>query len=155
MKTNLVIQMILRILIGVVFIISGSSKLVTHTQFIEFVIGIDILPEQIGTIYAFIVPWIEFVVGSYLIFGIFLRLSLFTIILLGMTFLIANVHEILHGNQYCGHCFGAMVSMPIWISTLLDCVIIFIALYLLLSIIHDRKGYCLVNWLIDHYWKTT
>ena len=144
---NPVTCLILRLVVGIIFSFSGITKILGHSQFITIAINYNIIPENLATIYATILPWIEFIIGGYLILGIFTKFCAIISILIGVSFLVANLNVVVNDGNYCGHCFGETLTIPISASLAIDCLIILVALYLLLTKTRIHS-YTLKNWIV-------
>ena len=59
-----------RILIGTVFFYSGFSKLTHPIEYFEVVVGqYDLIPDKIIHVVCLVLPWFEFVGGTFLCVG--------------------------------------------------------------------------------------
>ena len=128
---RLQVAVLLRLLVGGTFIFSGVTKLLSHSEFVDTVNSYHILPHSLATAYGVTLPWAELVVGAYLLLGILIRPSAVVVILMGMSFMVANVSAIVRGDEQCGSCFGEAVTFPAWQSLIVDVLIMIAALYLL------------------------
>lgn len=133
---NPYLHLALRLLIGVMFILSAISKLPHHTEFEGIVKDYDLLPDTLAMAYANALPWVELLVGVYLILGVFIRPSAVLSILMGLSFLTANTSAIVQGDERCGSCFGDMWSLPVWEALTIDIVLLIAASILL--IVYNR-----------------
>ncbi len=127
------LSLILRLLVGGTLVFSGVTKLPVHSDFVEIVNSYQILPEILGTVYALILPWAEFVLGAYLFLGILVRPSAFVSVLMAISFTVANVISILGGEKYCSSCFGEAVILPTPFSLAIDVLIILAGVYLVIK----------------------
>jgi len=145
-KSNLAyVSLILRLLVGSTLLFSGVTKLPVHNNFVEVVISYHILPEVLGTAYAMVLPWAEFVFGAYLVLGIMVRPSAFASVLLGTSFTIANVIAILRGEEHCTSCFGNVFVLLTHYSLAID-VFIIIAGVLLLFMGRNTPSFGFDDW---------
>src|SRR4051812_17586096 len=63
-----------RLLVGVVFIFSGLSKLVYPIEYFEIAIGFyDVIPFRFTHSIALILPWVELIFGFYVLLGYWVR----------------------------------------------------------------------------------
>ena len=127
----------LRLVAGSIFIFSAVTKLPLHSQFVAVVQSYHLLAEPLAIAYALTLPWVELLVGSYLILGILLKPSAIITIFIGMSFMIANVSAILRGEQYCGSCFGEAV--PLFVSEALALDIFIMVTAVLLLVLEEGK----------------
>ena len=128
----------LRLLIGGTFIFSGVTKLLSHSQFVDTVDSYHILPHSLATAYGVTLPWVELVIGAYLLLGMLIRPSAVAIVLMGISFMVANISAIVRGDEHCGSCFGEAVTFPAWQSLIVDVLIMIAAIYLV--VVGGGKG---------------
>ncbi|MBT4510718.1 MAG: DoxX family membrane protein [Chloroflexi bacterium] len=131
--SNSYLNLTLRLLLGVTFIVSAVSKLPDHTKFVEIVKDQDLLPDVLVTVFGNALPWIELVVGVYLLFGILRRPSALVTLLMAISFMIANVNSLINDKDKCGSCFGDTVTLTVAQSITIDIFIFIAALVLLLT----------------------
>ena len=107
------VLILVRILVGGVFIYSGWHKLMASIEnFMAVLQGYQFLPSSLIPIFAFLVPWLEFIVGVFLALGFMTRasstvlsafLAVFISLLARSLWLHLPIHE-------CG-CFGGAISL--------------------------------------------
>lgn len=127
---NQYLAVFLRILVGLIFLFSGFTKLPMHSQFVGIVESYNILPHLMAMAYALALPWVELIIGSYLILGIQVRVSAVISLLMAVSFMVANVSLVIQGEAYCGGCFGDVFSPSVSQALIIDIVIIVAAIYL-------------------------
>ena len=103
----------LRILIGLLFVVSGGEKLIwPYQNFLYVLQSYDFLPSGIDVFVARVFPWIEFVAGLLLILGLWvpqmikMALAMFAIFIL----VIAQALFRHLPMDDCG-CFGELISL--------------------------------------------
>jgi len=121
---------VLRLLIGIIFVFSGVTKLPMHSQFVTIVESYHILPQALATAYALALPWVELLAGSYLLLGVQIRPSSLVSLLLALSFLVANISSAVSGESFCGSCFGEAIILPILQALVLDIAIIIATVYI-------------------------
>jgi uncharacterized membrane protein YphA (DoxX/SURF4 family) len=119
-----------RLLIGIIFVFSAINKLPMHSQFVAIVESYHLLPHTLATAYAYALPWVELLTGSFLLLGIQIRPSSLISLLLALSFLAANVSSAVSGESFCGSCFGEAIILPISLALALDTTIIIISVYI-------------------------
>lgn len=129
---SLYLSLALRLLLGGVLVFSAVTKLPLHSQFVGVVEAYNLLPGPLAEAYALALPWVELLVGAYLVLGILLRPSAAVTALMALSFTVANLSAIARGEQYCGSCFGEAVPLLVSQALTLDILIITAALVLLL-----------------------
>lgn len=127
------LSLFFRLLAGVTLVLASITKLPYHSHFVEIVKGYHLLPDPLATAYALALPWFELVAGAYLILGILLQPAAVVTLLIGISFLVANVSAILRGEHYCGSCFGEAFPLLLSQAMFLDALIIIAALVLLVG----------------------
>ena len=75
-----------RLMLGVVFLISGVSKVGDPGAFAANISAYKIVPEGIVQPMALGVPWLETMLGLYLLIGLFLRWSALAAACIGQSF---------------------------------------------------------------------
>lgn len=101
----------LRFIVGIIFLIAGISKLPMHSEFAEIVMAYKILPFSLAHLYILVLPWLEITIGSCLILGLLTRpFSLVSIPVIA-SFIVANVIGLLHNIAECPGCFGELITV--------------------------------------------
>ena len=120
----------IRILIGCFFIFSGFEKLVRpYENFLYIIEGYQILIKPLAEIVAIILPWFEFILGIFLILGLWSRVALRALLILTTAFLLTVSQALLRNLPIkdCG-CFGELFSIPLPTILIFDgCLLILIA----------------------------
>ena len=94
-----------RMIVGVVFIYASYDKILNPAGFSDNIHNFHITPASVENLAALIIPWLELIVGVFLIFGVFLEGS--TSITIGMLifFIIILSQAVFRGiDVHCG-CF--------------------------------------------------
>jgi len=130
---NRYLSFVFRVALGVVFIISGSGKLPELSTFVEEVKAADVLPHALANVYGNALPFVEIVIGTLLILGLFTRFAAAIGGLSSISFIIGNsfrVHRGYYGD--CG-CFGSIASLQFstWEALTIDCVMLIMAIQIL------------------------
>ena len=103
-----VINFILRLILGGVFVAAGVLKIVNPAAFSTNIGNYRLLPHEWINLLAITLPWIEVVSGGMLIAGIWKRTNAFLITLMLVVFLAAIGQAIARNlNIDCG-CFGTV-----------------------------------------------
>lgn len=131
LKIHRGIALILRLILGGVFIIAGIPKILDTASFAGMVYNYQILPDQLINLTALFLPWLEVLVGLLMITGLWLPGAIAIYNGLMIAFIAAlsfNVHRGL--DISCG-CFSNSPGEIIDLGTIIrDVVILFGALYL-------------------------
>lgn len=118
----------LRISVGALFIVSGFMKLMQPYQnFLSVVHSYEILNGSLAEIFSIAMPWAEFILGVFLVLGLWLRPVILTLWGLNTLFIIALASAILRRLpiQECG-CFGEKFSLPPQWMLILDILLWFV-----------------------------
>jgi len=101
------LPLICRIILGVVFIYASYHKILDPASFSDNIHNFHITDNLIGTenLAALIIPWLELIVGVFLIFGVFLEGATSITIGLYIFFIIILSQAVFRGiDVHCG-CF--------------------------------------------------
>ena len=91
------------------------------------VVSYELLPETLAQFYAIILPWLEMVIGVWLIIGLLLRFAAGIGILVILSFIVANGIGLHSGlTNECG-CFGQAFVLSTSQSVVMDLVMLFMA----------------------------
>ena len=135
------IFVILRLVLGLVFVVSGFEKLVSPYQNFLYVIqGYDFVPEVLEVPVAKYFPWFELIVGLFLVLGLWIKVALFSsaaMVLGFMTFVSQAMIRKLPIDE-CG-CFGEMISFPLHVVFLIDTTLLCITITLMVKIQQASK----------------
>jgi putative oxidoreductase len=98
--------LLFRVILGVTFIYASLDKIANPDQFARIVYNYKILPGFIINVFAVTLPWVEFIAGLFLIFGVFTESASLLISFLLVIFIIAISINLYRGiNLNCG-CFS-------------------------------------------------
>jgi uncharacterized membrane protein YphA (DoxX/SURF4 family) len=127
------IAILIRLLLGFLFIYSALDKILYPAKFAEVIYNYRLLPVELLNICAIIVPWIEITIGITLLLGVWIDASALLLSGLTIVFIGLLLSAIVRGlNIECG-CFsldseGSLVS---WKRIFEDVLILIGGLYLL------------------------
>ena len=120
---------ILRIIIGGVFIWAGITKIVNPIGFIKDIQNYKLFPLNISLIIAIILPWVEFLCGICLLLGIRIKSSSFLTSFILALFIVIILITMIRGiNIKCG-CFGAHSGQVGW-TLLIQDIVLFLMTFL-------------------------
>ena len=115
----------LRIAVGAVFVVAGLSKVPIHSEFIDVVLEYALLPSSLARLYGLVLPWLEIVIGSGLILGLFTRFFSILSLPVIVSFAIANVSAmLLKLGEECG-CVGDWLTLNAEMALTLDVLLFF------------------------------
>ena len=131
---NLYLSFVFRIVVGVVFIISGAGKLPEGATFVDRVEEANILPHALAWVYGAALPYVEIVIGALLILGLLSRFAAGIGGLAALSFIIGNSTRLYRGLYgECG-CFGniAWLQFSTRDALIIDFVLLILALQILI-----------------------
>jgi len=121
---------ILRIILGTIFIYASAEKIINPDQFAYAISNYKLLPGELINFFALFLPWMEAVVGIFLIFGLFEWVSLTIFNVLMIVFMAAITISLARGlNISCG-CFTSdpNAEKMTWLTLLRDSSILILSL---------------------------
>ena len=129
-----IFNLILRLLIGGVFIFSAVAKIwdvqISHAHGIQFshvpnlatfaqdVANYHVPPRALSNLVAITLPWIELLAGALLVFGIWKRASAVVITAMMILFLGAIGWAVAHGYDIRCGCFGTIEARKVGVLAL-------------------------------------
>jgi putative oxidoreductase len=129
-----IVTLILRLIIGGVFIASAVAKIgnvqISHAHGVQFshvpdlgtfaqdVDNYHVPPRALGNLIAITLPWIELMAGTLLVFGIWKRASAWVITILMLVFLAAIGWALAHGYDIRCGCFGTVDARKVGVTAL-------------------------------------
>jgi len=132
---------VLRVALGVVFLISSIAKLQYPDLFIDAVQNYGLLPQSLGEIFGTVLPWAELFIGWCLVLGIFPTFATAITIPMILSFIVANIASFFKDvGEACG-CLGNLVNMSHTTSLIMDIVMLSVAGLL----VHQRRRAGLVG----------
>ena len=102
---SLNLPLIFRIILGVIFIYASYHKILDPVAFSDNIHNFHITPTFVENLVALIIPWMELIVGVFLIIGVFLEGSVSITISMLVFFIIILSQAVFRGiDVHCG-CF--------------------------------------------------
>jgi hypothetical protein len=118
------------LVLGGVFLFSSIPKLRYPKGFVFAVLTYAILPPSLSTVYAVLVPPLEFLIGLGFILGTAVRADGVLMALLLVSYIVAVRVNMTRGRELECNCFGSMHKQPIgWRLMLQDSVLLVAALF--------------------------
>ena len=130
MNYKQIIGLSARVVVGSVLIYSGGSKALGPTaEFAAAIAAYHIVPADWVSMIAAVWPWLELLVGTYLFFGYFTRLTAMASAALFAVFLTVLLSAIVRGIDpgSCG-CFGMGISLGIHKMAVLDAILLILSI---------------------------
>lgn len=125
------INFILRLILGGLFILAGTIKIMDPAAFAMDIHNYRFLPRAMIHPVAILLPWIELGAGTLLVLGVWRRAAALVIAVLCAVFLVAISQALARGlDVHCG-CFGTLAAGRIgWRNLALDLVLLATAVWL-------------------------
>lgn len=104
-------SLLARLILGIVFIYASVDKIFHPGQFAEVIHNYQILPDLLINPTAIVLPWLELILGLFLLIGVWLPGSVFLTNVLLFVFMGAMVFNLARGlDIHCG-CFSTTVDL--------------------------------------------
>lgn len=117
---NNYLSLISRIILGLIFMTAGAEKISDPESFAVAIENYRLFPVITINLIALTLPWLEFVIGLFLIFGIYVKENVFIINVLLVLFIIFVLSAFLRGLDIeCG-CFGTRDGQKVGIYKILE-----------------------------------
>ena len=124
---------VLRLVIALIFIVSGFEKLLSPSENFLYVLqAYSVFPDVTARMIAVTFPWVELGVGVFLALGLWLRPTVLVLACISGSLIMVVAQAIIRRLPLdsCG-CFGNLVHLPLGGVIFLDTVIFFSALLFL------------------------
>jgi uncharacterized membrane protein YphA (DoxX/SURF4 family) len=102
------ISFVFRLILGFIFIIAGLAKISDPVGFLISLRAFELLPQTADRFFAVYLPWLEFVLGLFLILGILYRTSSLLLAGINLIFIFAILSVIVRGKVVDCGCFGLL-----------------------------------------------
>jgi len=99
------ITSVIRILLGIMFLFSGYFKILDLDSFSKVIVLYDIIPEFLAAYPAIIMPFLEVILGLFLVFGYKVRASAFLSAGLMLMFAVFIAINVARGKNFDCGCF--------------------------------------------------
>lgn len=104
-------SLLFRILLGLIFLFAGIAKISDPVRFIFTLREFNLFSEAVIPFMALYLPWLEFILGLFLILGLLYRASAFLLACLNTMFAIAILTVIVRGMEIDCGCFGMLADV--------------------------------------------
>lgn len=107
-----VLSFICRVLIGGVFLVAGIAKIADPVRFLFTLREFRLFPEAFfAPFLAIYLPWLEFILGLFLVLGLLHRTSSLMLACLNGMFTVAILSVIMRGMEIDCGCFGLLADV--------------------------------------------
>ena len=142
-KISMTLYLCARIVLGIVFVYASYDKILHPAAFAKIIYNYQILPDELINLSAIFLPWLEFIIGSLLITGVWLPGSVFIGNILLIIFFSAILYNKVRGLDISCGCFSTSegVAPESTFYLLRDVSFVVIAVYLFIKVfISDSPG---------------
>jgi len=139
--SKLNIYVILRMCVGLIFVVSGFEKLIyPYQNFLYVIENYQILTSGLRELTARVLPWVELFLGAFCILGIWLKWSLRGLILMVLLFMVVVTQALLRNLPIdeCG-CFGQLITLPLHGVLMFDTIVLGLLILMIIRI--DKTGH--------------
>jgi uncharacterized membrane protein YphA (DoxX/SURF4 family) len=122
------IVLLLRVVLGAIFIVAGASKVGHAAEFAAQIAGFRLLPQPVIAPLALLLPFLEILLGGYLILGLFTRAAAWIAVVLLALFDGAIASAVVRGLTVSCGCFGPNDrTVTTWAEVARDAVFVLLA----------------------------
>ena len=139
LKIHHIISIIIRFILGAIFIAAGIPKILDVASFASVVYNYHLLPDIFINIFAITLPWLEVIIGAFLIMGIWMPGTVIIYNLLMIAFIGALTFNTIRGLDISCGCFGSESGDIIDMGTIFRDIIILSASMYLLFVVFIKK----------------
>ena len=127
------VVLILRLVIGAIFLVAGVSKIGHAAEFAAQIAGFHLLPQIVIAPIALGLPFLEVLLGGYLIIGLFTRAAAWVAAAMLLLFDGAIASAVVRGMTVSCGCFGpADKTVTTWAEVARDAVFVALAVVIAL-----------------------
>lgn len=101
-----VVVLVLRLALGAIFLVAGASKIGHAAEFAQQIAAFRLLPQAAIAPVAIVLPFLEVLLGGYLVVGLFTRISAWVAAALLLAFDGAIASAVMRGLSLSCGCFG-------------------------------------------------
>jgi len=124
-----ILTVLIRLILGGIFIYAGAPKIYYPTEFAEALNNYQMLPAEMVTIAAIVLPWVEVIVGGMLVVGFWMPGTVIIYNGLMVMFICALAYNIYRGLDIKCGCFASS-DEDIRVAILRDIPFLCMSLYL-------------------------
>jgi uncharacterized membrane protein YphA (DoxX/SURF4 family) len=139
LKIHHIISIIIRFILGAIFIAAGIPKILDVASFASVVYNYHLLPDIFINIFAITLPWLEVIIGGLLIMGIWMPGTVIIYNLLMIAFIGALTFNTIRGLDISCGCFSTEPGDIIDMGTIFRDIIILSASMYLLFVVFIKK----------------
>ncbi len=120
--------LVLRVVLAAIFIVAGASKIGHANLFAAQIAGFKLLPQAVIAPMALGLPFLEILLGGYLLLGLFTRTSAWIAVVLLALFDAAIASAVVRGMTVSCGCFGPNdATVTTWAEVARDAIFVVLA----------------------------
>ncbi len=124
-----IVVLVLRVVLGVIFIVAGASKIGHAIEFAQQIAAFGLVPRALVAPMALGLPFLEVLLGGYLVLGLFTRTAAWIATVLLAVFDLAIASAVMRGLHLSCGCFGPNDStVTTWWEVARDAAFVLLAL---------------------------
>jgi uncharacterized membrane protein YphA (DoxX/SURF4 family) len=122
------VVLILRVVLGAIFLVAGGAKIGHAADFASQIAGFRILPTAVIAPMALVLPFLEVLLGAYLVLGLFTRASAWIAAVVLLVFDGAIASAVIRGMSVSCGCFGPQdKTVTTWGEVARDAIFVILA----------------------------
>jgi uncharacterized membrane protein YphA (DoxX/SURF4 family) len=122
------VVLVLRIALGAIFLFAGAAKVGHADVFAAQIAGFRLLPQPLVAPLALALPYLEILLGGYLVVGLFTRTAAWFAVALFAVFDLAVASAVVRGMTVSCGCFGPSdTTVTTWAEVARDAVFVLLA----------------------------
>jgi uncharacterized membrane protein YphA (DoxX/SURF4 family) len=122
------VVLVLRIVLGAIFLFAGAAKVGHADVFAAQIAGFRLLPQPLVAPLAVALPYLEILLGGYLVVGLFTRTAAWFAVALLAVFDLAVASAVVRGMTVSCGCFGPNdTTVTTWAEVARDAVFVLLA----------------------------
>ncbi len=123
-----VVVLVVRVVLGAIFLIAGASKVGHAAEFAQQIAAFRLLPQPTIAPMALLLPFLEMLLGGYLVIGLFTRVAAWVAAGLLLVFDGAIASAVVRGMTLSCGCFGSNDNtVTTWAEVARDAVFVLLA----------------------------
>ena len=127
------VVLVVRVVLGAIFLVAGASKVGHAAEFAQQIAAFRLLPQPVIAPMALVLPFLELLLGGYLVIGLFTRVAAWIAALLLLAFDGAIASAVVRGMTLNCGCFGTHdTTVTTWAEVARDAVFVLLALFVAL-----------------------
>jgi len=120
--------LVVRVVLGLIFVVAGVSKVGHAAEFAQQIAAFRLLPQPVIAPMALLLPFLEILLGGYLVIALFTRVSAWIAAALLLVFDAAIASAVVRGMTLNCGCFGTNdTTVTTWAEVARDAIFVLLA----------------------------